>query len=206
MVFTSPLRSLGKYPPPLATSTSVNNCYQKSKNIFSLSIFRLHFSAKSRKSKNIRLLRIPTKQILKLQNYFKRGHLFVEKFQRYIYMDSLACKLKQPLLLAPRGQGSVLLSDRKTVQKLSRILAIVTEQQTKDIRSQKSNINTMSLINSYSWICLKMANEASSAELAIIISCPTSTSGIIVTVLIKNAHKVSRIILEFICKNKRTRR
>ena len=56
-------------------------------------------------------------------------------------MDSLACKLKQPLLLAPRGQGSLLLSDRKTVQKLSRILAIVTEQQTKDTRSQKSNIN-----------------------------------------------------------------
>ena len=125
-------------------------------------------------------------------------------------MDSLACKLKQPLLLAPRGQGSLLLSDRKTVQKLSRILAIVTEQQTKDTRSQKSNINAMSLINSYStsalWICLKMANEASSPELAIIISCPTSTSGIIVTVLIKNAHKISRIILEFICKNKRTRR
>ena len=113
-------------------------------------------------------------------------------------------------LLAPRGQGSLLLSDRKTVQKLSRILAIVTEQQTKDTRSQKSNINAMGLINSYStsalWICLKMANEASSPELAIIISCPTSTSGIIVTVLIKNAHKISRIILEFICKNKSTRR
>ena len=117
-------------------------------------------------------------------------------------MDSLACKLKQSLLLAPRGHGSLLLSDRKTVQKLSRILAIVTEQQTKDTRSQKSNINAMSLINSYStsalWICLKMANEASSPELAIIISCRTSTSGIIVTVLIKNAHKISRIILEFI--------
>ena len=48
-----------------------------------------------------------------------------------------------------------------------------------------------------------VANEARSAELAIIIKYPTIASGIIVFLIIKNAHRVSRILPNFIRKNNR---
>ena len=65
---------------------------------------------------------------------------------------------------------------------------------------------TDQLFNNYSTSALwiqdgRSANEARTAELAIIISYPTSASGIIV--LLKNAPKISRIRPDFICKNKR---
>ena len=48
-----------------------------------------------------------------------------------------------------------------------------------------------------------VANEARSDELAIIIKYQTSASIIIVFLIIKNAHRVSRILPDFICKNNR---
>ena len=45
------------------------------------------------------------------------------------------------------------------------------------------------------------ASKAGSAELVIIMSYPTSPSGIIV--LLKNAQKISRILPDFICKSNR---
>ena len=49
------------------------------------------------------------------------------------------------------------------------------------------------------WIWDEVTNEARSAELAIIISYPTSASGII-NCFIENAYKISRILHYFICK------
>ena len=65
---------------------------------------------------------------------------------------------------------------------------------------------TDQLFNNYTTSVLwiqdgRSANEARTAELAIIVSYPTSASGIIV--LLKNAPKISRIRPDFICKNKR---
>ena len=65
---------------------------------------------------------------------------------------------------------------------------------------------TDQLFNNYTTSLLwiqdgRLANEARTAELAIIVSYPTSASGIIV--LLKNAPKISRIRPDFICKNKR---
>ena len=65
---------------------------------------------------------------------------------------------------------------------------------------------TDQLFNNYTTSLLwiqdgRSANEARTAELAIIVSYPTSASGIIV--LLKNAPKISRIRPDLICKNKR---
>ena len=65
---------------------------------------------------------------------------------------------------------------------------------------------TDQLFNNYTTSVLwiqdgRSANEARTAKLAIIVSYPTSASGIIV--LLKNAPKISRIRPDFICKNKR---
>ena len=65
---------------------------------------------------------------------------------------------------------------------------------------------TDQLFNNYTTSVLwvqdgRSANEARTAELAIIVSYPISASGIIV--LLKNAPKISRIRPDFICKNKR---
>ena len=65
---------------------------------------------------------------------------------------------------------------------------------------------TDQLFNNYTTSVLwvqdgRSANEARTAELAIIVSYPTSASGIIV--LLKNAPKISRIRPDFICKHKR---
>ena len=65
---------------------------------------------------------------------------------------------------------------------------------------------TDQLFNNYTTSVLwiqdgRSANEARTAELDIIVSYPTSASGIIV--LLKNAPKISRIRPDFICKNKR---